>query len=57
MADIETVELQKGANTGADPGMPFLFSPLFLPSVRLKEKETMIADYHVLSFVSGFFSR
>lgn len=57
MVDIETVELQKGANTGADPGMPFLFSPLFLPSVRLKEKETMIADYHVLSFVSGFFSR
>lgn len=57
MADVETVELQKGANKGADPGMPFLFSPLFLSSARLKEKETMIAGYHVLWFIRGFFSR
>lgn len=57
MADFETVGLQNGANTGADPGMLVLFSTLSLSSARLKEKEMMIliAGHHVLWFVGGVF--
>lgn len=51
LAGSAAVGLEKGADTGADPGTLLVFFPLPLPSARLKGRER---DYIRLGCFMGF---